>query len=128
MTRRELRKVGRPLPRPRSSHLFTQGSGLQGIHAHPSRFVFLSVFLSICLCVALSREHRSQCGLKKIAHRESCELSFICGKMRTAVRETASQLALRNCSKKDMRSVSIYVILVKRDACGQARTLAKFCW
>ena len=89
--------------------------------------------LLICLPIYLSVRgpewgHRSQCGLKKIPHRESCELSFICGKMRTVVRETASQLALRNCSKKDMRSVSIYVILVKWDACGQARMLAKFCW
>ena len=35
---------------------------------------------------------------KKNAHRESCELSFIWGKMRTIARETASQTALRNCS------------------------------
>ena len=30
---------------------------------------------------------------------ERCELSFIWGKMRTAAQETASQIALRDCSK-----------------------------
>ena len=30
---------------------------------------------------------------------ESCELSFIWGKMRTEAREAASQIALRDCSK-----------------------------
>ena len=33
--------------------------------------------------------------------------------MRTAARETASQIALRNCSKEAGGKVSIYVILVK---------------
>ena len=38
---------------------------------------------------------------------------FIWGKMRTTARETASQIALRNCSKEAEGEVSIYVILVK---------------
>ena len=33
--------------------------------------------------------------------------------MRTAARETESQIALRNCSKVASEKVSIYVILVK---------------
>ena len=37
---------------------------------------------------------------KKNAQRESCELSFIGGKMKTIAREMASQRALRNCSKE----------------------------
>ena len=40
-----------------------------------------------------------QCQLKKDVQLESCELSFIWGKMRTAAWETASQIALRDCSK-----------------------------
>ena len=40
-----------------------------------------------------------QCQLKKDVQLESCELSFIWGKMRTAAWETASQVALRECSK-----------------------------
>ena len=40
------------------------------------------------------------CRLKKNAQLESFELSFIGGKMRTAVQETAPQRALRNCSKE----------------------------
>ena len=36
---------------------------------------------------------------KKNVQLESCELSFIWGKMRTAAWEAASQIALRDCSK-----------------------------
>ena len=50
---------------------------------------------------------------KKDAQLERCKLSFIWGKMRTIAQETASQIALRNCSKEVKRKVSIYVILVK---------------
>ena len=53
------------------------------------------------------------CRLKKNAQHESCELSFIWGKMRTAAQETAFQIALRNCPKGVGGKVSIYVILVK---------------
>ena len=44
---------------------------------------------------------------------ESCELRFIWGRMRTTALETASQIALRNCSRVIREEVSIYVILVK---------------
>ena len=37
---------------------------------------------------------------EKNAQRESCELSFIWGKMRTIAWETSFQIALRNCSKR----------------------------
>ena len=36
---------------------------------------------------------------KKDAQLESCELSFIWGKMRTAAQEAASQIALKDSSK-----------------------------
>ena len=40
------------------------------------------------------------CQLKKEeVQLESCELSFIWGKMRTSAWEAASQIALRDCSK-----------------------------
>ena len=41
---------------------------------------------------------RKNCRLKNKAQRESCDLSFIWGKMRTIAWETASQIVLRNCS------------------------------
>ena len=37
---------------------------------------------------------------KKKAQCESCELSFIWGKMRTIAPETASQITPRNCSRE----------------------------
>ena len=39
-------------------------------------------------------------GPKKDMPSESCELGFIWGKMRTAARETAPRIALRDCSEK----------------------------
>ena len=39
------------------------------------------------------------CQLKRDVQLESCNLSFILGKMRTEPREAASQIALRDCSK-----------------------------
>ena len=36
---------------------------------------------------------------KKHAQLESCQLSFICGKMRIAAQEAIPQIALRDCSK-----------------------------
>ena len=53
--------------------------------------------------------------LKKNAHHESCELSFIWDKMRTVAQETASQIALRNCSKEVGGTISVYVIFVKEE-------------
>ena len=41
-----------------------------------------------------------------------CELSFIWGRMKTVVWETAPQIALRNCSKEAGGTDSIYEILV----------------
>ena len=49
---------------------------------------------------SLSSFHLSLVHLKKKAQLESCELSFIWGKMRTAAWETAPKIALRNCSKE----------------------------
>ena len=37
---------------------------------------------------------------KKDAQRESCELSFIWGKMKTSAQETAPQIALRDASRE----------------------------
>ena len=42
------------------------------------------------------------------AQRESCELSFIWGKMSTAARETAFQTALRNCSEEARGGAGMY--------------------
>ena len=54
------------------------------------------------------------CLLKKNVQNESCELSFIGGKMRTIAQETY-QIALRNCSREvgGKVNINIYVILVK---------------
>ena len=46
--------------------------------------------------------------LKKTAQYESCELSFIGGRMRTADWETAFQIALRNCSEEARGGTRIY--------------------
>ena len=43
-----------------------------------------------------SREFICEVSTKKDAQFESCELSLIWGKMRTAGRETAPEIALRN--------------------------------
>ena len=50
---------------------------------------------------------------KEKSQRESCQLSFIGGRTRTDIYETAPQTALRNHSKDAGGKVSIYVILVK---------------
>ena len=42
---------------------------------------------------------------KKSVQLESCELSFIWGKMRTAVQEAASHVALRDCSKAAVEEI-----------------------
>ena len=53
---------------------------------------------------------------EKNIQNESCELSFIWGKMRTIAQERF-QIALRNCSREvaGKVSINIYVILVKRE-------------
>ena len=73
-----------------------------------------------------------RCWLKKNTQCESCELSFIWDKMRTLAQETASQIALRNCSKEIVGKVSIYLILVKGEEYMQSSTYfffaEGFCW
>ena len=66
----------------------------------------------------------ANCRLKRNAQHESCELSFIWGKMRTTARETETQIALRNCSKEVGGRSVLSVILVKgvcsvKHTCGQ---------
>ena len=46
--------------------------------------------------------------------------------MRTVARETAFQIALRNCSEEAEGKVSVYVILVKGGTYNQADTMQKF--
>ena len=53
------------------------------------------------------------CGLKKDIQLESCELSFIWGKMRTSALEATSQIALRDCSQRGSGGKSIYEVLLK---------------
>ena len=52
---------------------------------------------------------------KRDVQLESCELSFIWGKMRTADPEAASQIALRDCFKEVVGGMSIYYVLVKAE-------------
>lgn len=46
------------------------------------------------------------------AYRESCEASFICGKMRAVVQEMAFQIALQKLLQRGRGIVSLCVILV----------------
>ena len=59
------------------------------------------------------------------AQGESCELSFIWGKMMTIARETASQRALGNCSEEVGGEISIDVILGKGITRNQAHIFAE---
>ena len=53
------------------------------------------------VCLELSHRLALICMLtKKDAQRESCELSFIWGKMKTSAQETAPQIALRDASRE----------------------------
>ena len=47
--------------------------------------------------------------------------------MRTIARETASQGALRNCSKELGERSVLCMILVKADTCSRAHVLAEGC-
>ena len=52
--------------------------------------------------------------LKTNAQRDSCELGFIWGKVKTAAQGISPQIALRNYSEEvEVGKVNIYVILVK---------------
>ena len=50
-------------------------------------------------CLTCAHNFHWLCGLKKDVQLESCELSFIWGKMMTAAWEAAFQIALIDCSK-----------------------------
>ena len=67
----------------------------------PSHTLFLyppnNGYLHVCQCKRPNL--RIKLSTKKAVQLESCELSFIWGKMRTAAWEAASQIALRDCSK-----------------------------
>ena len=67
------------------------------------------------------------CRLQKNAQCESCELSFIWGKMRTAARETAPQIALRNSSKEVGGKDSKDVIFVYMQSSTHF-LVESFCW
>ena len=56
----------------------------------------LKIVLTNCVKHRIFKEH---CQLKKDVQLESCELSFIWGKMRTAAQEATSHIALRDYSK-----------------------------
>ena len=49
----------------------------------------------------------------KYAPHESCDLSFIWGKMKMITQGIAFHIALRHCSKEIGKKVSMYVIWVK---------------
>ena len=59
---------------------------------------------------------------------QSCELSFIWGKIKSADWETAPQIALRNCSK-EAGGWSVYMRFWWRgDTCSQAHIFPGFCY
>ena len=64
-------------------------------------------------------EGRPLLTLKKKAQCESCELSFIWGKMRTVAQETAFQATLRNCSEEARGGARIY-----RSFCDKGKVVA----
>ena len=64
------------------------------------------------------------CQFKKDSQRESCKVSFIWGKMRTAAQETTPQIALRNCSK-EVGGKGQYVILLKGEFMQSSSYLMK---
>ena len=57
----------------------------------------------------------------KNAPCQSCELSFIWGRLRTIAQETASQIVLRNCSLEPGEEVSIHMVWGKGE-CVQSST------
>ena len=66
--------------------------------------------------------------LKKKAQPESCKLSFIWSKMRTASQETALQIALRKCSK-EVRNRSVCMKFWRREnTCNQVCIFPEGFW
>ena len=63
-------------------------------------WVTCSHTLNFPACVLNSPINSAKLKKKTKTQYESCELSFIWGKTRTIAQEIASQIALRNCSKK----------------------------
>ena len=57
-------------------------------------YIYIYIHIYVCVCVLLTK--------KKDVQLESCKLSFIWGKMRTAAQEAASQIALRDSSKVEV--------------------------
>ena len=72
----------------------------------------LKIVLTNCVKHRIFKEH---CQLKKDVQLESCELSFIWGKMRTAAQEAASHIALERLLQSSSGGKSIYKVLVKRE-------------
>ena len=91
--------------------------------------LYVLYFLLARLFVWVVQWNVSKCQLKKNAQHESCKLSFIWGKMKTAAWETAPQIALRNCSK-ETGGRSVYMWFWWRgDTCNQAHIFPEgFCW
>ena len=111
------------MPGPRGPHLFT---GVRDIgHACSSTARPVS---SSHLSAVGGPEwgHRSQCGLQKIAHHESCELFYLWQNEDCSPGDSLSA-GSEKLLQKDKTSVSIYMILVKWDACCQALMSAKVC-
>ena len=94
--------LGRPAPTrpppPNSSALPKEADGHKGLLLVP-KFWFLVESNRRKEVHSGSLRGRYNCLLKKDAQLESCELSFIWGKMRTAAREATSQITLRDCSE-----------------------------
>ena len=94
-----IREIGEPGETyPDSSALAEEADGREGPLLVPKLWFFVesSEGRKSTLGRFISRHN---CRLKKDAQLESCELSFIWGKIRTAAWEAASQIALRDCSK-----------------------------
>ena len=107
--------LGRRCTRPKNqvyNQLFLEYISVQLISQSYKRLINIKGYslniLQLELCI-----HTVDSKKKKKVQHESCALSFIWGKMRTAAQETAFQIAPRNCSKEVGGKVSIYVILVK---------------
>ena len=68
---------------------------------HPCLFLVSGSWLAMLGISLCQRKEKVQC--------ESCELSFVWGKIRTRAWETAFQMALKNCSQDKSRKVQCYV-------------------
>ena len=64
---------------------------------------------------------------RKDVQLESCDLSFIWGKIRTAAQEAAPQIALRDCSPAAVREGNIYGFGEEGVQYHEALVLQKVC-